>query len=163
MGFNAGPPMMPSAYNNNFQLIQNRDYAVILTEMVHNARIVPLDGRAPLGFPQWSGSSRGHWEGDTLVVETTNFYSETSLANSSSNMHLIERFTRVAPDTLTYEFTVNDPSVWTKPWTAQVSMAKSPDMMYEYACHEGNHAIIGVLAGARADEKAAAAAKRGSK
>jgi hypothetical protein len=163
MGFNAGPPMIPSAYNNNVQLIQSRDYVVIYNEMIHNARIVPIDGRAPLGIPQWSGNSVGHWDGNTLVVETANFYFQTSFANSSPHTHLVERFTRVAPDTLVYEFTVSDPTTWTKPWTVQVSMLKTNDHVYEYACHEGNHAMIGILGGARAEEKAAAEnAKKGS-
>jgi hypothetical protein len=155
LGANAGPPMTPGAYNNNFHLFQTADYVVLLTEMVHDARIVPMDGRPHLSIRQWKGDSRGRWEGDTLVVETRNFKRETSLAGSSENTHLIERFTRTDANTLLYEFTVEDPSMWTRPWTAVIPMLKSEDPIYEYACHEGNHAMIGILAGARADEKAA--------
>jgi len=164
MGLNAGPPMTPGAYNNNFQLFQTPDNVVILTEMVHDARIVPMDGRPHLNIRQWKGDSRGRWEGDTLVIETKNFNRETSLPGSSANTRLVERFTRTDADTLVYQFTVDDPTMWTRPWTAVVPMSKSEDPIYEYACHEGNHAMIGILAGARADEKAAEeAAKQQSK
>jgi hypothetical protein len=155
MGSNAGPPMTPSAYNNNFQLFQNRDFVVIVNEMIHEARIIPMDGRPHGHIRQWKGDSRGHWEGDTLVVDTTNFKRETSLPGSTANMHLTERFTRADPDTLIYEFTVDDPTTWVRPWTAQLPMSKNDQPMYEYACHEGNYALPGILAGARADEKAA--------
>ena len=164
MGLNAGPPMTPGAYNNNFQLFQTPEQVVIHTEMVHDARIVPMDGRPFLNIPQWKGESRGHWEGDTLVIETKNYKRETSLRGSSASTHLIERFTRVDADTLNYQFTVTDPTMWSKSWTAVVPMKRSDEPMYEYACHEGNHALSGVLAGARADEKKAAeeAAKKGT-
>jgi hypothetical protein len=163
VGLNAGPPMTPGAYNNNVQLFQTPQYVVILNEMVHDARIIPLDGRPHGQLRQWKGDSRGHFEGDTLVVDTINFKRETSLPNSSANTHLIERFTRTGPDTLTYQFTVEDPTVWTRAWTAIVPMRKSDDPIYEYACHEGNYAMASILAGARAAEKAAAeAAKKGS-
>ena len=155
MGLNAGPPMTPGPYNNNVQLFQSPGYVVVFTEMVHDARIIPLDGRPHLSIRQWRGDSRGHWEGDTLVVETNNFKRETSLPGSSANTHLIERFTRTDPDTLLYEFTVDDPTTWTRPWTAQVPMSRSDLPIYEFACHEGNYAMPGILAGARADEKAA--------
>jgi len=164
VGLNAGPPMHPGAYNNNFQLFQTPQYVVILNEMVHDARIVPLDGRPHGHIRQWKGDSRGHWEGNTLVVDTINFKRETSLPNSSANIHLVERFTRTDADTLLYEFTVEDPTMWTRPWTAVVPMRKSEDLVYEYACHEGNYAMASILAGARAAEKAAEeAAKKGSK
>lgn len=164
MGLNAGPPMTPGAYNNNVQLLQTRSYVVILNEMVHSARIVPLDGRPHGSVRQWKGDPRGHWEGNTLVVDTTNFKRETSLEGSSANTRLIERFTRVDANTLLYEFTVDDPTTWTRPWTAVVPMSKSDDPVYEYACHEGNYGMTGILAGARAEEKAAEeAAKNGSK
>jgi hypothetical protein len=164
MGFNAGPPMLPSAYNNNVQLFQTPGYVAILTEMVHNARIIPLDGRAALSVPQWSGGSRGHWDGNTLVIETHGFSDTTSFPNSGPNMHLVEKFTRVDPDTLLYEFTVSDPTTWTKPFTAQVPMRKSNQSLYEYACHEGNYGMFGILSSARAVEKGTAgAAKKGSK
>jgi hypothetical protein len=155
LGFNSGPPMTPGAYNNNVQIFQTTGHVTILNEMVHDVRFVPLDGRPHGTMRQWRGDSRGHWEGNTLVVDTTNFYRETSLAGSTANMHLIERFTRVDADTLLYEFTVDDPSTWTKPWTAQVPMKKTEDSIYEYDCHEGNQAMRNMLAGARAEEKAA--------
>jgi len=169
LGFNAGPPMVPSAYNNNVQLFQTPGRVVILNEMVHNARIVPVDGRPHGAVRQWNGDSRGRWEGDTLVVDTTNFYNKTAFSErqgSSPNMHLVERFRRVDADTLVYEFTVDDPTTWTRPWTASIPMTKSQDQMYEYACHEGNYGMLGILEGARADEKAAEAAaktKKGSR
>lgn len=156
LGFNAGPPMTPGAYNNNMQIVQTPGYVLIVTEMVHDARIVPLSGRSPATIPQWLGNSRGRWEGDTLVVETKNFLRGTSLDGSTSNMRLVERFTRVDPATLLYEFTVEDPSTWTRPWTAQIPMTRSDERIYEYACHEGNYAIPNILAGARAAEKEAA-------
>ncbi len=155
MGLNAGPPMHPGAYNNNFQLFQTPQYVVILNEMVHDARIIPLDGRPHGQIRQWKGDSRGHFEGDTLVVDTINFKRETSLPNSSANTHLVERFTRTDANTLLYEFTVEDPTMWTRPWTAVIPMRKSDDPIYEYACHEGNYAMASILAGARAAEKAA--------
>jgi hypothetical protein len=164
VGLNAGPPMHPGAYNNDFQLFQTPQYVVILNEMVHDARIIPLDGRPHGHIRQWKGDSRGHWEGNTLVVDTINFKRETSLPNSGANTHLIERFTRTDANTLLYEFTVEDPTMWTRPWTAVVPMRKSDDPIYEYACHEGNYAMASILAGARAAEKAAEeAAKKGSK
>jgi hypothetical protein len=163
VGLNSGPPMTPGAYNNNFQLFQTPQYVVILNEMVHDARIIPLDGRPHGHLRQWKGDSRGHFEGDTLVVDTINFKRETSLPNSGANTHLIERFTRTSADTLSYQFTVEDPTVWTRAWTAIVSMRKSDDPIYEYACHEGNYAMASILAGARAAEKASAeATKKGS-
>src|ERR1700704_1227819 len=164
MGLNAGPPMTPGAYNNNVQLFQTPENIVVHTEMVHDARIVPMDGRPFLNIPQWKGESRGRWEGDTLVIETKNYKRETSLRGSSASTHLIERFTRVDADTLNYQFTVTDPTMWAKSWTAVVPMKRSDEPMYEYACHEGNHALGGILAGARADEKKAAeeAAKKGT-
>ena len=155
MGLNAGPPMTPGAYNNNFQLLQTRGYVVILNEMVHSARIVSLDGHPHGSIRQWRGDSRGHWEGNTLVVDTTNFKRETSLEGSSANTHLIERFTRIDANTLRYEFTVDDPTMWTRPWTAVIPTSKSNDPIYEYACHEGNYGMTGILSGARAEERAA--------
>jgi len=158
VGLNAGPPMVPGAYNNDVQLLQTPGSVVILNEMVHSARVVPLDGRPHGSIRQWRGDSVGHWEGNTLVVDTINFKRETSLPGSSANMHLIERFTRTDANTLLYEFTVDDPTMWTRPWTAVIPMTKSDDPIYEYTCHEGNYAMSGILAGARAAEKAAAGA-----
>jgi hypothetical protein len=165
MGFNAGPPMLPSADNNNMQLVQSKDTVVILNEMVHNARIIPLNRTSHGSIPQWSGDSIGHWEGNTLVVDTVNFYDQTSFPNSNPKMHVIEKFTRVAPDTLLYEFTIDDPTTWTKPWTVQVPMVKSSENLYEYACHEGNYGMFNLLSAARSTDKAAAeaAAKGGSR
>jgi hypothetical protein len=162
----AGPPMLPGPYNNNVQLFQSRDYVVILNEMIHEHRMVPLDGRPHLnpGVRQWMGDSRGRWEGATLVVETTNFSNKTSFQGASDKLHLIERFTRVSPDLLMYEFTVNDPSAFTQPWTAAIPMTLSQEPIYEYACHEGNYSMATILAGARAQEKEAAdAAKKNVK
>ena len=166
LGFNSGPPMTPSAYNNNMQLFQTADHVVILNEMVHNARIIPMDGRSHVraNLRQWVGDSRASWEGDTLVVETTNFLRETSLRGSSANLHLVERFSRVDADTLLYEFTVSDPTSWARPWTAQVKMTKTDQPLYEYACHEGNYSMASSLSGARALEaRDAAAATEGSR
>jgi hypothetical protein len=171
VGSNAGPPILPDAYNNNMYLLQTSDYVAVLTEMVHDARIIPLDGRPtlPKHIRQWRGDSRGHWEGEVLVVETRNFRGEGTgtlmldrelgprrgLGSSGDeNMHLIERFSRVDADTLLYEFTINDPTIWTRPWTVSMTMRKSDERMYEYACHEGNYGLTGVLSGARALEKA---------
>jgi hypothetical protein len=164
-GFNSGPPMTPAAYNNNVQLFQTEDYVVLLNEMNHNARIGPLDGRAHIDLPQWTGDSRGHWEGDTLVVETSNFLRETSFmrGGASKHLHLVERFTRVSGDMLVYEAAVDDPTMWTSQWTYEVPMTKSPDPLYEYACHEGNYGLYNILAGARVEEAAAEALARGSK
>jgi hypothetical protein len=158
----AGPPMMPGAYNNNVQLFQSRDYVVIFNEMIHEHRMVPLDGRPHVSqnVRQWMGDSRGRWEGNTLVVETRNFSNKTSFRGASENLHLIERFTRTAPDTLVYEYTVTDPATFTKPWTARLPMAKSNEPIYEYACHEGNYALAHALEGSRNLEKAAEAAKK---
>jgi hypothetical protein len=161
----AGPPMMSGAYNNNFQMVQSRDYVVIVNEMIHDARIVPIDGRPHGTLRQWLGDSRGHWEGNTLVVETLNFTDKTSFNGSDENMRLTERFTRIDPDTLMYEFTVDNPSAFARPWTVQLPMSKNPLPMYEYACHEGNYGMFGILGGARATDKenaAADAAKKGS-
>jgi hypothetical protein len=157
LGFNAGPPMTPSAYNNNVQIFQTPEYVVLLNEMIHDARIVPLDGRPRTGLPQWLGESRGRWEGDTLVVETMNFKEPPMMTtgNLSASMHLVERFTRVDQGTLMYEFTITDPKVWTRPWTAQVPMRLSEEPVYEYACHEGNYGLFNILAGARAEEEKA--------
>jgi len=152
-GFNSGPPMLPAAYNMNVQIFQTADHVVLLNEMVHNARIVPLDGGGHGEVPQWTGVSRGHWEGTTLVVETKNFLRETSFRNSSDNLHLVERFQRVSEDTLLYTFTVTDPTTWTQPWTVELPMRQSELPIFEYACHEGNYGMDGTLSGARVIEK----------
>ncbi len=156
-GFNQGPPMTPSAYNNNMQLFQTEDHVVILNEMVHDARIVPLDGRPhlPAELRQWIGSSRGHWDGDTLVVETINRRDE-SFRDSTRYLHLTERFTRADANTLVYEVTLDDPTTWTQPWTFVVPMVRNEGEVYEYACHEGNYYMANMLHAMRAEEAAAA-------
>jgi hypothetical protein len=155
LGFNAGPPMTPGAYNNNVQIVQSAGHVVLVTEMVHDARIVPLDARPrlPEHVRQWRGDSRGRWDGTTLIVETAGFRRETSLRGSGPTMHLVERFTRVATDTLLYEFTVTNPATWTRPWTAAMLMRQIPGPLYEYACHEGNYSMVNILAGARAADE----------
>jgi hypothetical protein len=156
LGFNAGPPFAPSAYNNNVQIVQTRDHVMLLNEMVHDARVVPLDGRTRQKLTRWMGESRGRWEGDTLVVETINFKGPTSFGGSSEKMKLTERFTLDGANTLLYRFTVEDPTTWERPWTAEIPMARSAEPIYEYACHEGNIGMEGILKGARMDEKQAA-------
>jgi hypothetical protein len=151
----AGPPMLPGPYNNDTQIVQGPGYVVILNEMIHDTRVIPLDARPHVssGIREWMGDSRGHWDGNTLVVDTTNFNSEYSFRGSDSNMHLTERFTRVSPDVIQYEFTVDDPTAFTRPWTARIPLNKTHGPIYEYACHEGNYALTDILAGARAAEK----------
>jgi hypothetical protein len=165
LGGNAGPPMTPGPYNNNVQIFQTPGYVVLLNEMINDARIIPLDGRPhlPPTIRLWKGDSRGRWEGNTLVVDTTNFNDEPNFRNASRNLHVIERLTRVGPETLLYEFTVNDPLTWTRPWSAAFSMNRSAGPIYEYACHEGNYGMFNILSGARAAEKAAEEAKKGTK
>jgi hypothetical protein len=151
----AGPPMLPGPYNNETQIIQGPGYVAIVNEMIHDVRLIPLDGRPHVNseIREWMGDSRGHWEGDTLVVDTTNFSDEYSFRGSDRNMHLTERFTRVSPDVIQYEFTVDDPTAFTKPWTARIPFNKTSERVYEYACHEGNYALTDILAGARAAER----------
>src|SRR5262245_5742641 len=159
LGFNAGPPLTPGGYNQNMLVVQTREHVAMTTEMVHTARIVPLDARPPLNgrFKQWSGEARGRWEGDTLVIETTNFKEERQWRGSTANMKLIERLTLIDPDTLEYRYTVIDPDTWTSPWTASIPLRRATEPMYEYACHEGNHSMVGILSGQRAADKEAAA------
>jgi hypothetical protein len=157
LGFNSGPPMISSTYNNNVQIVQTPGYVVVFTEMIHEARIIPTDGRPHGTTPRWTGDSRGRWEGDTLVVETVNFRRETSLSGSSAATHLVERFTRVDPKTVRYEFTVTDPTAYTRPWTAVMPLRAIDELLYEYACHEGNYGLRGILSGARFMEKAGTA------
>jgi hypothetical protein len=158
---NGGAPMLPTAYNNNAQFFQTRDYVVIINEMVHDARVIPLDGRPrlPGNVRQWLGDSRGRWEGDTLVVETTNFTDKSNFRGSGENLRLIERFTRISQDTLLYEFTVDDPDSFTRPWKVELPLWKNPELVYEYACHEGNFGMAGALAGFRKAEADEAARK----
>jgi hypothetical protein len=163
----AGPPMVPSFSNNsapygpivsNYVISQVPGYVVLFAEIVHDARIIPLDGRPhlPQNIRQWLGDSRAHWEGDTLVVDTTNFTGKTSFKGASQTLHLTERFTPTGLDALMYEFTVDDPAAFTRPWTAQTPMVRSKGPIVEFACNEGNYGMTGILAGARAQEKEAA-------
>ncbi len=156
----AGPPMMNAGYNANYQIVQNREYVMILMEMIHDARIIPLDGRAapPERARQWMGMSRGRWEGDTLVVETTNINGKNPFNGSSDRMRVTERFTRVDDETITYRFTVDDPLTWERPWTAEMPMRKTIGPMFEHACHEGNYGLYNTLVGARLEEQRAAEA-----
>ncbi len=161
MGFNAGPPITPGGYNQNVQIFQTEDEVVLLTEMVHTVRVVPLDERPELdeSLAQWSGVSRGFWDGDTLVVQTANFDVDRNWRGASADMRLEERFTRVDGDTLEYEYTVNDPDTWVAPWTVNLPMVRSDLPLFEYACHEGNYSMETMLTGARTED--AAAAKKG--
>jgi hypothetical protein len=155
LSFNAGPPMLPGPYNNYVQIFQMPGFVIIFNEMIHDARIVPLDGR-PHNLPvlrSWLGDSRGRWEGDTLVVDTTNFNGKTNLRGADENLHLVERFTRVDASTLLYEFTVDDPTAFTKTWTAALPMTSSDERLFEYGCHEGNYALVDILRGARYQER----------
>ena len=150
----AGPPMLPGVYNNNVQIIETRDYVALVSEMIHDARIVPMDGRAHGTVPRWMGDSRGRWEGATLVVDTVGFTDKTAFRGSGEHLHLVERFTRVDAGTIEYRFTADDPSTWTRPFTGVFPMKKSGGPIYEYACHEGNErSMVGMLRGARATEK----------
>jgi len=158
MGFNAGPPFTPNLYNNNIQIFQSRDTIVIMTEMVHTARIIPLDRRAHIDeeLRLWSGDSRGYWDGDTLVVETRNFNELTKSFGAfgdSSAKRLTERFTRTGPYTMEYEFTVDDPSTFTDRFTAMITMSSVDGLLYEYACHEGNYAMENLLRAARMEDQ----------
>ena len=171
LGFNSGPPMLPGAYNNFVQVFQGPGYVAILNEMVHDVRLVPLDGRLslPEEIRQWKGDSRGRWEGDTLVIETANFM-DLGTAHPAPNMELleatgghlrlVERFRRLDADTLLYEFTMDDPTAWTMPWSVELTMTRSDSALYEYACHEGNYGLFNILAGARTAEDAAQSGSR---
>jgi hypothetical protein len=159
-----GPPILPGNLDIlvgrefSFQIFQNYDYVAILSEDVPQLRIIPLDGRPhlPPGIRQWVGDSRGHWEDTTLVVETTNLNRHRSIAGfPAEKMRVVERFTRSRPDVIDYQFTVDDPTTWTKPWTAAVPIAKTQGKLYEFACHEGNYGLVNILRGARVQEKAA--------
>ena len=144
-----------AGYNSYYQIFQAADYVVLHSEMIHDSRVIPLNGGPHVadGIRQWHGDSRGHWDGDTLVIETANFSSKSLYRGASDNMHLVERFTRVGPEELEYEITITDPTVWTRPWTAMAPLTKSEDAVYEYACHEGNIGMAGILSGTRAEER----------
>jgi hypothetical protein len=151
----SGPPMLPGPYNNLYQIYQTPGYIMILSEMIHETRAIPLDGRPhlPPNIRKWMGDSVGHWEGDTLVVDTTNFTDKTRFRGSDENLHVIERFTRLDNNSIDYKFTIDDPTAFTKSWTAELPFNASPGPIYEYACHEGNYALADILKGARAEEK----------
>jgi len=161
-----GPPMLPEPYNNNYQIVQISGFVAITSEMNHETRLIPLDGspHLPAEIRQWKGDSRGHWDGDTLVVDTANFKfnnrSRFGVAYldgmTDGNLHVVERFRRTDSNTIDYQARVDDPTVYTQPWTVEISMAKRTDRIFEYACHEGNYAMVDMLAGARAEEKKAA-------
>ena len=155
---NAGPPMTPTNYNANYQIVQSPGVVALLSEQIHDVRIIPTDGRphVPASIRMINGDAVGHWEGNTLVVETTNFTDMTPYENSGPNMRLTERFTRTGPDMMMYEWTVYDPETFTKPWSARYPMYKTDDQIFEYACHEGNYGLLDSLSGARAEEKKAA-------
>jgi hypothetical protein len=163
IGFSStsGPPILPTYfYNNLHQIVQTPTTVVILTEMVHDARIVRMGGQhLPSSIQKWMGDSIGRWEGDTLVIDTTNFTDKTRFRGSSESLHIVERLTRVDAKTLRYQFTIDDPTTWTKPWTAEYTWPVTKDLMYEYACHEGNYAMGNILRGARLKESDEAAKK----
>jgi hypothetical protein len=152
-----GAPRLGAAYNSYFQIFQTRDHVAILMETIHDARIIPLDNRPHIGqnIRQWLGDSVGRWEGDTLVVETTNYSPKSDFRGARENLHIVERFTRVSPNRIDYEVIVKDPTTWTRPWTAMIPLKLTQEEVYEFACHEGNEGMVGILAGARAQEKAA--------
>lgn len=154
-GSNAGPPMLPNYfYNNNYQIVQTKDHLMILVEMVHDVRVIRLSGeRLPKHIRPWMGGSIGRWEGETLVVETTNFHPSQQFRGASENLKVTERFTRVDADTINYKFTIEDPTTFTVPWTGEVPFRRSDELIYEYACHEGNYALSNVLSGERNREK----------
>jgi hypothetical protein len=155
-GSTSGPPMMPVLYNNNYQIVQTPGAIMILVEMVHDVRVIRMNGNHE--SPQirrWLGDSIGHWESDTLVVDTTNFTDKTRFYGSSENLHVIERFQRIDQNTILYRVTIDDPTTWTKPWTMEYPFLETREPIYEYACHEGNYAMEDILGGARKIENGA--------
>ena len=150
-----GLPRLPGGYNQNLQILQTAEHVVILYEMMREARVIPLDGRPhlPAAVRLWHGDSRGRWEGDTLVVETTNFSPKNDFRGAGAGLRLVERFTRVDADTIDHEVTISDPTTFTRAWTAAIPLQRTEAPMYEYACHEGNYGMEGIMAGARADER----------
>jgi hypothetical protein len=154
-GSNAGPPMLPNYfYNNNYQIVQTKDHVMILVEMVHDARVIRMGGaHLPRHLRPWYGDSIGRWDGDTLVVETTNFHPQQMFRGASENLKVIERFTRTGPDTILYTFTIDDPTTFSRPWSGEVPFTRMNELIYEYACHEGNYALSNILSGERARER----------
>jgi hypothetical protein len=155
-----GPPMMPPPYNDVLQIFQTPGYVIVFRELATAPRIIPVDGRPHLSesMRRWNGDSRGRWEGDTLVVDTTNFNDKTAFQGSTAALHVVERFTRVSADKILYQFTVEDPTTWTRHWSAEIPMMQTDGPLYEYACHEGNYGMVNILKGARVAEKEAAEA-----
>jgi hypothetical protein len=155
LSFNAGPPMLPGPYNNYVQIVQVPGYVIIFNEMIHDARLVPLDDRPrpPSAVRRWQGEPRGRWDGATLIVDSTNFTERSNVRGADENLHLVERLSRVDANALRYEFTVDDPTAFAKPWTAVLPMRKTGDRLFEYACHEGNYALMDILRGARYGER----------
>src|SRR5262245_42963878 len=155
LAFNAGPPIQVGPYNNFVRLLQFADHVVIFTEMIHDARVVPLDGRPhpPQAVRSWLGASRGRWDGNTLLIETSNFNGKIGFRGTGEQLHLTERLTRVDARTLVYEFTVDDPATFARPWTARLPMRRTNERIFEYACHEGNYALVNILRGARYSER----------
>lgn len=153
-----GSPQLTEGYQSYYQLVQTPKAVAVMTEMIHDVRVIPIDGRPhpAAAVQQWMGDSRGHWEGDTLVVDTTNYKPRAFQSVSSDKLHVTERFSRSGPETLKYEITIDDPETWTKPWSLMIPLRHSPNPVFEYACHEGNEGLAGILAGARAQEAAAA-------
>jgi len=149
-----GSPQLVAGYQSYYQIMQSAKSAIVMTEMIHDARLIPLEARPhiPSEIHQWLGDSRGHWEGDTLVIDSTNYKPRAFMSITSEKLHVTERFTRTGPDSLKYEITIDDPATWTRPWSLMIPLQRSSKPVYEYACHEGNYSLAGVLAGARAEE-----------
>jgi len=157
-----GAPDLLAGYNSYYEIVQSANSVAIMKEKIHDVRVIPLDGspHLPSNIQTWNGDARGHWEGDTLVVDSTNYKPGIFMNSSSEKLHVIERFSRTGPDTVQYQITIDDPATWTKPWSLMIPLRHTPDAIYEYACHEGNYAMIDMLAGARVEEKTAESEKR---
>jgi len=153
-----GSPSLVAGYQSAYEIVQTPNTVALTMEMIHDTRVITLDQRAHVApvVRQWMGDSRGHWEGDTLVVDTANYKPASFMSRSSEQLHVVERFTRIGPDTLKYEITINDPGTWTKPWSLMIPLSRADHPMWEYGCHEGNYGMTGILAGARAEERGAA-------
>jgi len=156
-----GSPQLTAGYQSYSQIVQNANTVMIRTEMIHDVRIIPLDGRPhlPSTVQNWLGDSVGHWEGDTLVIDTTNYKPQSFMSSSSEQLHVTERLTRTGPESMKYEITINDPGTWTKPWSLMIPLQRTSELIYEYACQEGNIGLAGILSGTRAEERAAAGPK----
>ena len=161
-GSTSGPPMLPVLYNNNYEIVQTPDAIMILVEMVHDVRVIRMNAQhGPKEIHKWLGDSIGHWEGDTLVVETINVNPQNRFRGASENLKVTERFKRVDQNTILYRATIDDPEAYTKPWTLEYPFTAAPGSVYEYACHEGNYGLANILSGARAEEAQAAGREPG--